>query len=223
MNLAVPGANTRTGAREYADSPLHLRSKNREGEMKSWLVVSVGVMAGFTVSAVADDGPGSSQRFFRTELVGFNEVPSVSSPAGGQFHAMVNETNTAFTYWLTYSGLTADAAQSHIHFGQHHTNGGISVWLCEGTVAAPAGVAANVPACAPRSTTIPLTATVTAADVIGPAGQGISPTEFAELLRAMRAGAAYANVHSGVPGNPNATPPTPTVGFPGGEIRGQIH
>jgi hypothetical protein len=40
--------------------------------------------------------------------------------------------------------------------------------------------------------------------------------EFAELLAAMRAGAAYANVHSGVGG-------TAPVGFPGGEIRGQIN
>lgn len=191
--------------------------------MKNGWLVLLALVTGVSLSAVADDVPGSSQRFFRTELVGLNEVPSVSSPGRGQFYAMVNDTNTAFTYWLTYSGLAADAAQSHIHFGQHHTNGGISVWLCEGTVAAPASVAANVPACEPRSTTIPITATITAADVIGPAGQGISPTEFAELLRAMRAGAAYANVHSGVPGNPNAIPPTPTVGFPGGEIRGQLN
>jgi hypothetical protein len=70
---------------------------------------------------------------------------------------------------------------------------------------------------------VPITATVTAADVVGPAGQGIGATEFDELLTAIRAGAAYANVHSGVAANPNTTPPTPAVGFPGGEIRGQIH
>jgi hypothetical protein len=59
-------------------------------------------------------------------------------------------------------------------------------------------------------------ATITAADVVGPAGQGIAPNEFAELLAAMRAGAAYANVHSGLGGSA-------PVGFPGGEIRGQIN
>jgi hypothetical protein len=73
-----------------------------------------------------------------------------------------------------------------------------------------------------------VTGSIVASEVIGPAGQGIAPGEFAELLAAMRSGAAYANVHSGVaanPGNPNAMPPvpaTPAVGFPGGEIRGQI-
>jgi hypothetical protein len=50
--------------------------------------------------------------------------------------------------------------------------------------------------------------TITSADVIGPAGQGIAPGEFDELVRALREGATYANVH--------------TTLYPGGEIRGQI-
>jgi hypothetical protein len=202
-----------------------------EGEMKNWLAgVSAAAIAGFAVSAVADDddrNQNRQKRVFRAELVGLNEVPSVSTPARGQFYAVVNAAGTAFTYWLSYSDLAADAAQSHIHFGQHHTNGGISVWLCQGTVRVPATLPANVqsdtPECAVRSTTQPITATISADDVVGPAGQGIGLAEFAELLAAMRAGAAYANVHSGVPGNPNATPPTQTVGFPPGEIRGQLH
>ena len=53
-----------------------------------------------------------------------------------------------------------------------------------------------------------MTGTIAAADVIGPAAQGIAPGEFRELVRAMRAGATYANVHS--------------TTFPAGEIRGQI-
>jgi hypothetical protein len=73
-----------------------------------------------------------------------------------------------------------------------------------------------VPTCAERATTTPITATIDATDVIGPAGQGVSATEFAELLAAIRAGAAYANVHSGGVG-------PPVVGFPGGEIRGQLN
>jgi hypothetical protein len=67
-----------------------------------------------------------------------------------------------------------------------------------------------------------VTGTIIASEVVGPAGQGIAAGEFAELLAAMRAGAAYANVHSGSFGNPMAMPPTSNVGFPGGEIRGQI-
>ena len=44
--------------------------------------------------------------------------------------------------------------------------------------------------------------------MIGPGGQGIAAGEFAELVRAMRAGATYVNIH--------------TTAFPGGEIRGQV-
>jgi hypothetical protein len=47
-----------------------------------------------------------------------------------------------------------------------------------------------------------------AGDVIGPAGQGVAAMEFDELLRAMRAGRTYVNVHSDK--------------HPGGEIRGKL-
>ena len=53
-----------------------------------------------------------------------------------------------------------------------------------------------------------LVRTFTAADVIGPADQGISAGEFDELVKAMRNGVTYANVHSST--------------FPMGEIRAQL-
>src|SRR6202008_3710736 len=100
----------------------------------------------------------------------------------GQFYAIVNREETELTYWLSFSGLTADVSQSHIHFGQHHTNGGIIVWLCEGSLQAPT---ASTPACGgTRATPTPVTGVITSAEVIGPAGQGIAATEFAELLAA---------------------------------------
>ena len=197
--------------------------------MKNWVTgVSLGVMAGFAVSAAADDndqgGFNRAQRVFRAELVGFNEVPSVSTPAHGRFYAVLNKEETQLTYWISFSDLSEDVSQSHIHFGQHHTNGGIVVWLCEGTLQSPA---ASTPSCGgPRTTSSPVSGVITAAEVVGlgvgTLNQGIGLNEFAELIAAMRAGAAYANVHSGAPA-PVTTPPSPNVGFPGGEIRGQIH
>jgi hypothetical protein len=195
----------------------------------STTAASIGVLAGFAASAVADHDHGSRQRIFRAQMVGYNEVLSVSSPAKGTFYAILNKDGNGFTYWLTYSDLQFDVSQAHIHFGQHHQNGGISVWLCRTTTLPnppPAG-AGDVPLCGgPRSGSV--TGSIVASEVVGPAGQGIAPGEFAELLAAMRSGAAYANVHSGVagiPADPTAMPPVPAtapIGFPGGEIRGQI-
>ena len=53
-----------------------------------------------------------------------------------------------------------------------------------------------------------MSGTIVPADVIGPAGQGIAGGEFEEVVRAIRAGATYVNVH-------NET-------YPSGEIRGQL-
>ena len=93
---------------------------------------------------------------------------------------------------------------SHVHFGKRAINGGISFWLC-GTAAAPGP--AGTPACpAPGGT---IEDEITAADVVGPVGQGIEAMNLAEILAAMRAGHAYANVHS--------------TKWPGGEIRAQIN
>jgi hypothetical protein len=202
-------------------------NKKREGKMKSWLaVVSLGVAVGFAISAAADDdhgGHNKAQRVFRAELVGLNEVPSVSTGAHGTFYAVLNKQETELTYWLSFSGLTAPTAQSHIHVGQHHTNGGISIWLCKGSVPAPT---ASTPLCGPIGSNEGqvIGGVLTSAEVVGPAAQGVAATEFAEVIAAMRAGAAYANVHSQV--LPAPVPPAvapPGSQFPGGEIRGQIH
>jgi hypothetical protein len=136
-------------------------------------------------------------------LRGFEEVPAVSSAAKGFFKARINEATGTINYELRYESLQGDIRQAHIHFGQRGVNGGISVFLCQTTTNVdPTGLS---PTCGPAPATV--TGTLTSANVIGPAGQGIAVAEFAELLRAIRAGVAYVNVHSSA--------------FPGGEVRGQ--
>jgi len=139
----------------------------------------------------------------RASLVGFQEVPAVSTQASGDFEAHIDSTDTQLTYVLQYSGFTVSVIQAHIHFGTQATIGGVSIFLC-GTAAAPGPP--GTPECPQAAGTV--TRTVTAAEVIGPGGQSIAAGEFAEILKAIRAGAAYANVHS--------------MTFPAGEIRGQI-
>jgi hypothetical protein len=149
--------------------------------------------------AFADDDDG---RDARATLTGYEEIISptagaVSTVARGTFRASVNSSTIRYT--LRYQGIEGGTAvAAHIHFAQRHTNGGVSAFLCGG---------GDKPACPAAGGTVE--GVVDAADVIGPAAQGIAAGQFAELVRAMRAGATYVNVHS-----------APT--YPGGEIRGQI-
>jgi len=143
-------------------------------------------------------------RMLKALLTGFQEVPVVSTTAAGEFQAKISEDETEIQYELTYSDLEGDSQQAHIHVGQPGVNGGISVWLCSNLASPP--TPAGTQACPTRGGTI--TGTITAANVVGPTGQGVAPGEFAELVRAIRAGATYVNVHS--------------TKFPGGEIRSQI-
>ncbi len=129
----------------------------------------------------------------------------VSSAASGEFEATIDDATQTISYTLTYSGLEGDVRQGHIHFGQRSVNGGISAWLCE-TTFNPSPTGPATPDC-PQSGTV--TGTLGTADVVGPTGQGIAAGEFGELAAALRAGRAYANVHS--------------TKFPGGEVRGQIN
>ena len=129
-------------------------------------------------------------------------MPAYSTAGGGSFSAKVNRAGTEIQYKLRYQRLEGGVTQAHIHFGQEAVAGGISAFLCTNQGNGPAGTQA----CPPAPATV--SGTIRAADVIGPAGQGIAAGEFGELVRAMRAGATYANVHSTL--------------VPGGEIRGQI-
>jgi hypothetical protein len=163
------------------------------------LAVVVGVLA---VSAVAFAGRGHGKgdaKSFSARLNGWEEDPSQVTTGTGSFKAkVVSATQISFT--LKYRNLEdTNVVQAHIHIGSRHESGGISAWLCGGT---------TQPAC-PAGPTATVTGTIEAADITGPAGQGVEPGNFADLLRAMRKGETYANVHT----SPRA---------PGGEIRGQV-
>jgi len=136
-------------------------------------------------------------------LTSYEEVPALSTAAGGTFRAFINDAAGTIRYTLSYSGLESDVKMAHIHFGQLSVNGGISIWLCQTAgFVDPTGLA---PTCVQSGT---VTGLLTQANVVGPAGQGIPPTQFAEIVAAIRAGVAYVNVHSST--------------FLGGEIRGQL-
>ena len=162
-----------------------------------WAAAAVLACAGVALAVV---GP----KKFSALLTGWDEVPAVSTVARGNFSARISDDESQITYRLSYADLEGAVQQAHIHVGQPGVNGGISVWLCS-NLASPPTPPGTQPCPAPPAT---ITGTITAADVVGPTAQGVAPGEFAELIRAIRAGRTYTNVH--------------TTKFPGGEIRDQI-
>jgi hypothetical protein len=142
-------------------------------------------------------------RDLRERLTGYEEVPAISTTGNGLFRARINSDANEISYTLQYDELQGNVLQSHIHLGQEGVNGGISVFLCSNLGNGPAGTQACP---APPAT---ISGTIRPSDVIGPAGQGIAAGEFDELVRAIRAGATYVNVHSSI--------------WPGGEIRSQLN
>lgn len=171
------------------------------------IVLAIGILltataAGSGVAATTGDGAtiGNS---LQVRLVGYQETPlALSTTGGGEFRVQVGEGEQEISYELSYQDLEADVTQAHIHFGTRAQSGGISVFLCTNLGNGPAGT--QLCPAAPAT----VTGVLRAADVIGPAGQGIAAGEFAELVGAIRAGSAYVNVH--------------TTKYPAGEIRAQL-
>jgi hypothetical protein len=173
---------------------------------------AIGVLSVGTV-AVADDDDGAGRNSAR--LNGYQEVSSVSTRGFGSFHLRISSDRQSVDYVLSYRDLEFDASQAHIHFAQRSVNGPVAVWLCANG-ALRTGQRPDLPTCPLREGTVE--GTFGPADLVA-TGRGLGPgpsaTEWAELLAAIRVGHTYANVHTG-----GGTPP---VGFPGGEIRGQIN
>lgn len=150
--------------------------------------------AGLVLQASA----GHREATLRATLRGLNEVPPTNSPATGTLRATMDESAQTITFTLEYRKMTGNPTAAHIHFGQTKVNGGVMVFFCGG---------GGKPAC-PAATSGTITGTLAAADVVGPAAQGVAPGDFTSVMYAVRTGTAYANIHS--------------EKFPGGELRGQI-
>lgn len=163
---------------------------------------------GFIIVAVATAAPAlaADQRghghTFKIELSGAQEDPTVITSGRGD--AVLRIQGSTVAYDVRYRNLESDIEQAHIHIGDDDNTGGIAVFLCSDltTPAPPAGT----PACPPAPGR--LTGVIDAGDVLGPVAQGVPVGSIDDLIRAIRAGLVYVNIH--------------TVVSPAGEIRGDI-
>ena len=139
-------------------------------------------------------------------MSGYNETAFTLSTSGyGSFKAKIDDKAQKIEYTLKYNDLEGDVTQSHIHLGRPSLTGGIMVWLCQTTAAttptrrradvsrgyqARSAARSRPPTCSARRHR---------------ASRSASSTRSSQ---AIRAGAAYANVHS--------------TKYPGGEIRAPL-
>ena len=167
------------------------------------LAIAFVAISGFTITADGNNNNNNNngRNRFAARLSGFQETPTLSTTGRGAFRARLNRAGTMIHFVLSFERLETAVVVAHIHLGRPAIAGGVSVFLCGG---------GGRPPCTTDPTGLSGTVEgdIAATDVVGPAAQGISAAEFEELVRALRAGAMYANVH--------------TTGRPAGEVRGQI-
>ena len=137
-----------------------------------------------------------------TRLRAFEEVPALSTPGGGFFSATISDDDSSIDYELSYFNIEGNVTQAHLHFAQKSVNGGIVVFLCSNLGNGPFGTQV----CPPGNGTV--SGTIRAVDITGAPSQGVAQGELFSVLRGIRGGVVYANVHTNL--------------FPGGEIRGQV-
>ena len=146
---------------------------------------------------------------FHAVFSGFDEIGALNaatgavlSPGKGTLELQLDKVNQTLSFSLTFADLGAPVTQSHIHFGKNHVAGGVMVFFCTNLNNGPA----DTQACPAGGGTV--TGTLSAADVVGPAGQNVKAGDFQAVVDALESDTAYANIH--------------TTKFPAGEIRGQI-
>jgi len=156
-------------------------------------------LAALMMSAFAAHGDGNHNATrFTARLVSTQETPAIFEAGTARFSAEIVANDTQINFTLTFENTTSNPLVAHVHFGQRNVAGGVSYFLCGG---------GGKPAC-PANTSGTVTGSVVAADVVGPAAQGIAAGNLAGIIAMMRAGLTYANIH--------------TTAHPGGEIRGQL-
>jgi hypothetical protein len=158
--------------------------------------IHIWAIAALSAILLAAPAAHSQTEVFSASLRGAEEVPPINTAGAGTFKMTIQP--DTITFELTFSGLSSPLAVAHLHFAPSKVAGGVTIFLCGG---------GGQPAC-PAATSGTITGTITAANVTGPTAQGIAAGDLDSALGAVRAGLAYANMH--------------TANFGGGEIRGQV-
>ena len=140
----------------------------------------------FMAQAHAAEG---SQNEFQLRLSGAQEDPTVITDGLGS--ALLRIRGNTIAFHVRFRNLESNLQAAHIHIGANDTTGGIAAFLCSSLPNPPAGTALCPPATAGQ-----LAGVIDAADVILVPEQGVPAGDIAALIKAIRTGLAYVNLHS---------------------------
>jgi hypothetical protein len=147
------------------------------------------------VAPVTPAAPVNTSVTFKATMNGANEVPANSSTGSGTFTATLDTVTNIFTYDITFSGLTSNVSNGHIHG--------------PATATAAVGTTINFNTLAGASFSFGQTSgTAHGISVLNASNQITAAMNGDSLRKILFAGLTYANIH--------------TTANPGGEIRGQI-
>jgi hypothetical protein len=157
-------------------------------------VLAAAILVG--VATVMPSAYANAQEF-HAKLSGFKEVGGLNAETGaiftpgqGTLKLKLNTKLQTVNWTLTYSNVSANVTQAHIHFGKEHVPGGIMVFFCTNLGNGPAGTQA----CPLIGGTI--SGMFTAGSVLAVPGQHITAGDFNALAQAILSKTAYANIHT---------------------------
>jgi hypothetical protein len=117
------------------------------------MMMAASLLGASSLMAHDDDDRGRdhdrSRFVVSADLIGYQEVPALSTSAHGHFWALIDTKANTITWKLTYDGLEGSVTQSHVHFGQKSVNGGVSFFLCSNLGNGPAGAVLVYPGLVP--------------------------------------------------------------------------
>jgi hypothetical protein len=122
--------------------------------------------------------------------LGAGETGAIFSQGQGTLGLKIDRTNRLINFTLTYSNLSSDVQQSHIHFGKDRVAGGIMVYFCSNvtpTTPLPPMTPTPLP-CPSAGGTV--TGTIHDINVIGPIAQNVMVYNFDALVAAIQSNTA---------------------------------
>ena len=172
--------------------------------MGKHVIIPLFLIMSFVYGGFARSAPPESKNF-GAHLSGDEEVPPRDTNATGQAIFKLSKDGQTLSYKLIVANIN-NVTAAHIHLIVANNIGPPVAFLYGHSMVPPGGGRLNG---------VIARGTISQADLIGP----LAGLPFSELIKAMRAGNTYVNVHTNDGVAPTNTGPGD---FPGGEIRGQI-